>query len=166
MGRGGCLGTALLKTMEYSVMKGITTGLMLLLMLAGCGTVPVDSRGWITPADAVRAVNESPSQPLRGEFVLTVRAIGSQGERTFLNSETDYRNQNNLTIAMRTSTATALEKRLGVALADLKGRRIVVLGEARRVRIGLFDDRKRPTGKYYFQTHVPVDSPTQVRFAH
>ena len=134
------------------------------LLLVACNTVPTNSNGWIEPAEAVRAANDDPALGIRGHFVLTVRAVGSQGDRTFLNSEKDYRDQTNLTISMRTAMAHKVAERLGVTLDQLKNRRIVVLGHARRVRIGLFDEG-RPTGKYYYQTHVWVDSPTQVEFA-
>ncbi len=129
---------------------------MATLMLSACSTVPTTPRrngsiepamsepsikpaeqamsnGWIDPADAVRAANEEPVNGIRGHFVLTVRAIGHEGDRTFFNSEEDYRHQTSLTIAMLTPTADKVAQ--------------------------------RPTSKYYYQTQVWVDSPTQVEFA-
>ncbi|WP_407352514.1 hypothetical protein [Luteimonas sp. R10] len=133
-------------------------------MLAACSTVPRNTQGWIEPVDAVRAANDDPLNGVRGHFVLTVKALNSYSDRTFLNSERDYRDQRNLTVKMPTSMVPSLEQRLGVGLQGLKNRRLVVLGVAKRVRIDFLADG-RPTGKYYYQTHVQVDSPTQVSFA-
>lgn len=46
----------------------------------------------------------------------------------------------------------------------LENRRLFVLGMARRVRINLVSDG-RPSGKYCYQTHVRVDSPSPIHFA-
>ena len=93
---------------------------------------------------------------------MTVEATGEQGKQAFLNSESNYRDQRNLTISVPTWLVPKLEAHLGLALAKLKGHRIVVAGVARRVRIDFTHDG-RPTGKYYYQTHVAVDSASQVQ---
>ena len=134
------------------------------LFICACSTVPTNSRGWIDPVDAIRAANDDPRHGVRGEFIITVKALDSYPERSFLNSEKDYRDQRNLTIRMPTSIVPKLEERLGVKFQGLKNRRLVVLGVAKRNRIDFVADGK-PTGKYYYQTHVQVDSPTQIRFA-
>lgn len=133
-------------------------------LVCACSAVPTNSRGWIEPIDAIRAANDDPLNGVRGEFLITVKALDSHPERSFLNSETDYRDQRNLTIRMPTSLVPKLEQRLGVRFQDLKNRRLVVLGVAKRNRIDFVADGK-PTGKYYYQTHVDVGSPTQIRFA-
>ncbi|HET8899288.1 MAG TPA: hypothetical protein VFN09_11005 [Rhodanobacteraceae bacterium] len=114
--------------------------------------------------DAIRAANNDPAHGVRGHFVLTVKAIGSQGGWTYLNSEKDYRDQRCLTIRIPTAMVPRLEKRLAVDLQEIKGRRIVVLGVAKRTRIDFIDGDRR-TGRYYYQTHVQADSPTQFEFA-
>ncbi len=143
-------------------------GMMLVLLavcLSGCASVERNDRGWIDPQEAIRAANDDPQHGVRGHFVMTVKAIGGQHDRTFLNSELDYRDQRNLTIVMKTSLVPEVERRLGVPLKELKNRRIVVLGTARRARILFLDESGKPSGKYYFQTHVPVTSATQIDFA-
>jgi hypothetical protein len=134
------------------------------LLICACSTVPTNSRGWIEPVDAIRAANDDPRNGVRGEFIITVRALNNYPEQSFLNSEKDYRDQRNLTIRMPTSIIPKLEERLGVKFQDLKNRRLVVLGVAKRNRIDFIADGK-PTGKYYYQTHVQVDSATQIMFA-
>lgn len=133
-------------------------------LLGACSTVPANSRGWIEPVDAVRAANEDPGNGVRGEFIVTVRATGAELGRVFLNSEADYRDQRNLTVNLSAVIVPELEQRLGVPLADLRNRRLVVRGIARRVRID-FISEGRPSGKYYYQTHVRVDDARQIRFA-
>ena len=138
---------------------------LLLICMSGCASVAHNDRGWIEPTEAIRAANDDPQYGVRGHFVMTVKAIGGQHDRTFLNSELDYRDQRNLTIVMRTSLVPEVERRLGVSLKELKNRRIVVLGTGRRVRIIFLDGNGQPSGKYYFQTHVTVTSATQIDFA-
>lgn len=133
-------------------------------LLGGCSSVHRTSQGWIEPVEAVRMANEDPAYGVRGEFVMTVKALDSYPERSFLNSELDYRDQRNLTVRMPTSILPELEERLGVKFEDLKGRQLVITGVARRARIDFVSDN-RPTGKYYYQTHVSVDSPTQIDLA-
>ena len=134
------------------------------VLVSACANVPTNPKGWIEPVDAIRAANDDPTYGVRGEFLVTVRSLGSDRDRSFLNSERDYRDQRNLTIEMPTTMLPALERRLGVAFKDLQSRRLVVTGVARRVRVDFIGDG-RPTGKYYYQTHVRVDSPTQLSFA-
>ncbi|MDE2248477.1 MAG: hypothetical protein KGJ96_07870 [Xanthomonadaceae bacterium] len=145
-------------------MRFVTAGI-LAIMVGACSTVPVDRNGWIQPVDAIRAANDDPSYGVRGEFVLTVRSIASDPQESFLDSERDYRDQRNLAIEMPTTLLPALERRLGVPFANLQNRRLVVMGVARRVRIDFVSDGRR-SGKYYYQTHVRVDSPTQIRLLH
>jgi len=134
------------------------------IVICSCSTAPTNSQGWIEPVDAIRAANNDPIHGVRGEFIITVKALDTYPDRSFLNSELDYRDQRNLTIQMPTTIVPKLEQRLGVKFQELKNRRLVVLGAAKRVRIDFVHDN-RPTGKYYYQTHVRVDSPTQVKFA-
>jgi hypothetical protein len=135
--------------------------LTLTLALAACA--PIQSAGVLEASEAVIAVKDAPSAGVRGQFVLTVKAIGSTDESTFFNSELDYRDQTNLTVAMSKQMAQEVEKRLNVPLMEFKNRRIVVSGVAKRVQI-IFLKNGQPTGKYYYQTHVTVDQPTQLEF--
>lgn len=96
---------------------------------------------------------------------MLVRATGRERGRVYLNSERDYRDQRNLTISIDPATSKALERRLGSRPDDFfKGKLIEVRGAAERVRIGFFEDGK-PTGLYYYQTHVRVRDPNQIILA-
>jgi len=123
--------------------------------------------GWsalrsITPEKAVIAAAKAAPEGVSGTFKMTVRAVGHENRRVFLNSELDYRDQRNLTIAMSEEVEKALEAKIGaVSEQAFIGRRIFVRGVAQRVRID-FTDGGRPTGKYYYQTHVVVTEPIQV----
>ena len=129
-----------------------------------CSTVPKNSNGLIEPVDAILAAHNDPLYGVRGEFVLTVNGLNSFEKESYLNSEADYRDRKSLNIRMPTSIVPGLEQRLGVAFQDLKGRKLTILGVAKRVRIDFVENGRR-TGKFYYQTQVHVHSPTQVKLA-
>lgn len=139
-----------------------------LLLCAGCAhraaVAPPMVPGWISPPEAVHAANDDPHRGIRGSFVVTVQAVGEDERRIYLNTERDYRHQLNLTIALDRSLRDALQAQLGLPLEQLHNHRLLVQGTARRVRIDFTPDG-RPSGKYYFQTHVDVTDPRQVRLA-
>ncbi|MEG3083389.1 hypothetical protein U1707_07020 [Sphingomonas sp. PB2P12] len=129
--------------------------------LAGCATSQV-SRDAVAPMVAIeRAAGLAPGA-YPGIFAMTVRASGRQGARLYLNSETDYRDPRNLSVEVWPVAQAELESRLGApAETALQGRTIRVDGEARRVRIDFTTDG-RPTGKYYYQTHVVIERGEQL----
>ena len=89
-------------------------------------------------------------------------AVGHQRGKVFLNSQSDYRDPRNLTIAMSDATAEEVERKAGVTDASaLIGRKIYIRGQARTVRIDFTVD-DQPSGKYYYQTHVFVSDPVQI----
>ncbi|MGB8636328.1 MAG: hypothetical protein WCD36_13775 [Rhodanobacteraceae bacterium] len=136
---------------------------VLMLAVAACSSVQTNQNGWIEPVDAIRAANNDPAYGVRGTFVLAVKAIGHKNGKTFLDSEADYRDQRNLSIAIPDAVASDLADRLGTSIASLKGQTILVKGVARRIRIEFFDSQGRDSGKYYYQTHVGVTSASQVQ---
>lgn len=127
------------------------------LTLAGCATSSAFS-----PQHAVMKAAAAPESGVAGTFAFTVKAVGRQSGMVFLNSESDYRDQRCLTVAMSEALAAELSRRLGAKVDEyLVGKKITVRGTARRVRIGFFADG-RPTDKYYYQTHVLVASSDQL----
>jgi hypothetical protein len=65
---------------------------------------------------------------------------------------------------MNHSAAAQLTGGQGASTASyFQGRTVRVFGAAQRVRIDFLDPRGRPTGKYYYQTHVRVNDPRQLQ---
>lgn len=82
--------------------------------------------------------------------------------RIFLGTQADYRDQRNLAIAIDPAAFRDLMRRHGAPLTDkLKGKHLLVGGFARPVRISI-NENGRPTGKYYYQTHVVVTHANQI----
>jgi hypothetical protein len=136
-----------------------------LLALAGCTTPsakpgPAFAAGPgsdILPEQAVMRAAADPSG-VAGTFRLTVQATGHQNGRFFINSEKDYRDQRNLTIAVSLTDYRLLNLRFGrSADTALPGKTITVRGVAKRVQIYFFAGGQR-TDKYYYQTHVTLGS--------
>lgn len=111
----------------------------------------------MSPAQAVMNAAEMPAG-VGGVFEMVVRATGRQGRLLYLNSERDYRDQRNLTIAVGPEQERALAERLGGPVETaIAGKVIAVRGVARKTRID-FVSGGRPSGKYYFQTHLNLRS--------
>lgn len=122
-------------------------------------------RGCLNPVEAISYANYlAPRAAVAAEFELTVKAVGTSRGRYFLNSETDYRDRNCLTVVLSPEAARALAGSADVAALEkqFKGKRIAVEGLARRVRIDFTDDAGKPTGKYYYQVHVMVMDARQI----
>jgi hypothetical protein len=118
-----------------------------------------------TPREAVLGAADTAPRPLPGYFVMFVRRTGREGDRVYLNSEADYRDQRNLTISIDPGAVRELTGRYGTPPDQyLRGRLIVVSGAARRTQIDIFGEGGRRTGLYYFQTQVPVRTADQVQF--
>jgi hypothetical protein len=97
-----------------------------------------------------------------GKFGLHVQAAGRADGKLFLNSELDYRDQRNLSIAIAPQAIIDLEKRTSQPPDQfLLGKDIAVSGAARRVKITFLSDGK-PSDKYHYQTHVPVYDARQI----
>lgn len=91
------------------------------------------------------------------DFGMTVKAMGFERGRFYLNSELDYRDRNCLTIVVPAATMARLA---GTADPEavkklFVGSNIKVRGVARQVRIDFTADN-RPTGKFYYQIHLLV----------
>jgi hypothetical protein len=120
------------------------------------------ARLW-SPTSAILAAAEvAPRGGVRGVFEMQVRRAEAVGPGFFLNSETDYRDQRSLAVAIHPFAMHAVESRFGPDLRRaFVGHRVRVFGRAQRVRID-FTVHGRPTGKYYYQTHVTVFDSRQI----
>jgi len=137
------------------------------LVLAGCAGSASQQSGkaeadWMTPRDAIFQAAEAAPGFIEGTFVMRARASGSGGGQTYLNSELDYRDQRCLTISISPAAARELTERLGDHPGQaLIGEDILVRGPASRMRIDFMADG-RPSGSYYYQTHVLVIDADQI----
>lgn len=123
------------------------------------------ANGCLSPEQAVIfAAKAAPSGAVSGNFIMKVEAVGRQRDHYYLNSEKDYRDQTNLTIAIPNVVAQGiLRKYNGNNLENVfKGRQIIVSGTAQRVRIGFFGNDGKQTDLYYYQTHVRVRNSGQI----
>lgn len=142
---------------------------VLATMLVGCASAPVpaprqasSSAAWITPEQAVHMAANAAPAGVPGTFAMRVQATGVEGGRSFLNSELDYRDQRNLTVALTARATEQLGRHLGGdPLARLTGKDILVRGDAVRVKIHFFVNGRK-TDKYYYQTHVKVTDADQI----
>ncbi len=141
-----------------------TTVLLVALMTTACSTrLPADEARWLQPPQAIQLAADAAPRGVAGVFAMQVKAVGATDHVVYLNSETDYRDQRNLTVAVSPAAARQLEARVGAPLARaLDRRRILVRGSARRVRIDFVSDGT-PSGKYYYQTHVRVTDTAQIQ---
>ncbi|OAB58536.1 hypothetical protein AY599_08410 [Leptolyngbya valderiana BDU 20041] len=138
------------------------------LLLVGCAGSSQSTRmmgpesDWMTPRDAIFQAAEAAPGFIEGTFVLRVLASGSGNGQTYLNSELDYRDQRCLTISISPAASRALTERLGAPPGQaLINEDILVRGPAQRVRIDFMADG-RPSGSYYYQTHVFVTDAAQI----
>jgi hypothetical protein len=117
----------------------------------------------IKPEKAVMRAAAAAPDGVNGVFEMTVRATGHAQGKFFLNSQTDYRDPRNLSIAMAEETARELRQRVG-ATSDsfFVGRKIFVKGTAMRVKVYFTDSEGHVSDKYYYQTHVPVAVAVQI----
>lgn len=111
----------------------------------------------ITPAQAVKLLDENNkewSEKVRGVFEITVNATGKDKKWGYLNSNINYRVKENLTIKLSKHIRKRLTKKFGQdPLEFLKGKKIRVKGEAKKVKIYKIVGGKK-TNLVYFQSHV------------
>ncbi len=133
--------------------------LFITALTAGCATqgpmTPPSQAGLITPMEAVRAAHADPQRGISGTFVMTVQATDITPEGIFLNSERDYRHPLNLNVRIAPNMQEDVERQLGLPIHLLVNRRLLITGTARPARID-FTSYGKPSGKYYFQTHLPL----------
>ncbi|TWB19066.1 hypothetical protein FBZ89_108123 [Nitrospirillum amazonense] len=128
------------------------------VLLAGCATQP------LTTEDAVHYAAAVAPDVYSDTYILDVVATGRENGRIFLNSQEDYRDPHTLTIEILPSAVPAFRQTYGQdADAYFKGHRITVLGEARRVTIWYLNQSGERTGQSYYQTHIVVSDPDQIK---
>lgn len=143
-------------------MRSVFAIATLALVLSQPTSAETQSPTRLTPVQAVMNAAEMPGG-VGGVFEMVVRAAGRQGPFLYLNSEADYRDPRNLSIAIAPPEQRALAERVGGPLETTMLRKtIAVRGVARKTRIDFIADG-RPTGKYYYQTHLKLASARDLR---
>lgn len=121
--------------------------------------------GCLSPIEAVTYASYLGDKAgVAGMFEMPIAEVGQQNGLFYLNSESDYRDRNCLTVAM---TPAAMRELVGTADLErvrkrLTGHRAIVRGVAQRVRIA-FGSNGKPSDKYYYQIHVRVGDANQIR---
>jgi len=119
-----------------------------------------------SPYDAIWAVSAAAPEPIVGIFELIVVEATYLREATYMNSESDYRDRRNLTIAIDPRTLAGFKEKYAY-YPDIffLNKKIRVKGLAQRVRIDFVidpDDENEVRNKYYYQIHVPVVDVDQI----
>ncbi|MFT5452861.1 MAG: TonB family protein [Enterobacterales bacterium] len=116
----------------------------------------------------IRMVEEFHPKKVEGTFVLTIKATGvrktKQGKpASLLNTELDYRDRRNLTIAISPKANSFLSQKFGTSPDKyFLNKTIEVTGTAKREVIWFYANKKR-TNKYYHQIHIQVTHPDQIK---
>lgn len=135
-----------------------------LFVLSGCSSTPniISSAGIGSLMNLIALTEEKAPIGVKGTFELPIKSSGIQGGIFYLNTEADYRDRRNITVAIHPKLIGAFTKKFGES-PDLffTGKTIEVTGEAKRVKIFFFS-KGEITEKYYFQTHVRVTSLSQI----
>lgn len=100
---------------------------------------------------------------IKGTFQFPIKASGNQSGIIYLNTENDYRDRRNITIAIHPQLINAFKNKYGESPESyFINKTIEVTGEAKRMKIFFYSNGKVTT-KYYFQTHVNVTSLKQIK---
>ncbi len=98
-----------------------------------------------------------------GRFNFYIKASGKDyDDRVYLNTQDNYRDRRNITIDLTPGVVYELTKLYGANPADyFIGKRIQVVGKAKRETIWFYANRRR-SSSYYYQTHILVKSIKQI----
>ena len=104
----------------------------------------------------IAAADRAPKGNL-GRYAFSVRGVGWDDGRLYLNSEEDYRDPRNVSASIAPEAAQEILAKLGGSEKEaLASKMVLVTGLAIRTRIDFIGADGKPSGKYYFQTHIPV----------
>jgi hypothetical protein len=144
-------------------MKNLSLLILSLILLCACSNNHKKSElTALSPMQAIEYSAASAPESYEGVFEMTVKAGNLRERLVFLNSEVDYRDQRNLTVVLRPMALEELTKKYGKdPLEHLLNKKIMVKGEAKRMKIWMFYKNKK-INKYYYQTHVFVNSADQI----
>ncbi len=137
-----------------------------IIFLAASFLSACSSTSSINIADTMNLIalaEEKAPEGVNGTFKFLIKATGTSRGEVYLNSELDYRDRRAVTIAVVPKVVSEFTNVYGSPPEKyFLDKKIEVTGEARRVKIYLLANG-RPTSKYYFQTHIDVNSVDQIK---
>ncbi len=137
-------------------------GVLSLIVLATGVMVSAGAEDYLTPPQAIQKAAYAAPASVGGTFDMQVRTTGQAGF-VYLNSESDYRDQRNVTVVISPFVRAALLQKFGQAPeVYFLGKHIRVTGEAKRVTIRFYSNGVQ-TDKYYFQTHIDLADASQIQ---
>lgn len=138
--------------------------LLIGLLLTGCASQSPSQQTANSPQQVISMAAEAAPQPVSTTVELQVQAVGNQHGITYLNSESDYRDQRNVSIAISPEAKIKVETIFGGELSKVAiGKHILVKGAAKRVTIWFFDNDGQRSDKYYYQTQIFVSNSAQIQ---
>lgn len=141
--------------------------LLCALTLAACSSSPNTTTHndpqYSNTMDIIYAAAEARPGRVGGDYILPIRAAGSQGAVVFLNTEEDYRDPRAVTIALHPRLVQELTNRYGESPETyFVGKAVRVRGEAQTVQID-FNCESHSEQRYYYQTHIPIVDSRRLR---
>lgn len=135
------------------------------LLLSACTTTHERTSNPVA-TDVMRLIEQTEvnaPKGVKGTFEFLIKASGSENRIVYLNTELDYRDRRSITVALHPKTIAAFTKKYG-ASPDVYfvNKNIEVTGEAKRIKVWFYSNSNR-TEKYYFQTHVKIESINQIK---
>jgi len=87
------------------------------------------------PMEIIRSAAESAPEGVKGEYVFNIKTAGKRGPAVYLNTELDYRDQRNVTVALHPNVIPQLKAQYGVTPEEFFiGKRILVKGNAETIK--------------------------------
>lgn len=141
--------------------RSLVFSFFVIIITISCSTN--SNKNVITPIEAIHLAAESAPIGINGVFKLKVLETARVNKTIYLNSQNDYRDQRNVSVSIPPITAAKF-KQLHGSNPDvyLKGKDIVVNGEAKRIKIWFTCDGHR-TDKYYYQTQIKITFVGQIK---
>jgi len=139
--------------------------LIIILALSACSSTSENSSnsGIERTMSLIALTEEKAPEGVKGTFEFLIKASGVKGRITYLNTEEDYRDRRNITIALHPDVINDFTKKYGSNPDSyFINKTIEVKGEAKRKKIYFISNGKL-TKKYYFQTHLRVTSLNQIK---
>jgi carbonic anhydrase len=129
----------------------------------GCSNHRNNQTSTFTTWDIIEKTEAMAPKGLKGEFLFTIKNSGKQNSIIYLNTQEDYRDRRNITIALLPSFQRAFNAKHNTDIRSYyENKTIQVKGKAERIKIWFFSQGKR-TEKYYFQTHINVSDLNQIK---